>query len=73
MTLNDFTAIPKVNINKYVCEEWNGLIFVWHHPEKAEPTWYLPKQDTSDFMYLGKSLSNTYCHIQVKLKKYCSL
>ena len=61
-------SIPKqARLKTYVCLERNNLVFLWHHADEEEPSWFPPLLESIEngsWVYQGRSEYHVNCHIQ---------
>jgi len=61
-------SIPKnAALKKFICQEQNGLIYVWHNKQGKEPYWWPTAHEginSKQWTYQGRNEYYVNCHIQ---------
>ncbi|XP_037919355.1 cholesterol 7-desaturase nvd isoform X2 [Hermetia illucens] len=60
------TAFKNTKLKKWISNEINGAIFIWHHAEGEDP-WHIPlvkEIETEEWIYQGRNEFLINCHIQ---------
>ena len=55
---------PGARLGTWPLQESHGMLLVYHHPEKAEPTWRIPAFDTDDWTPLKNDMWTLRSHPQ---------
>ncbi|ODM97536.1 Cholesterol desaturase daf-36, partial [Orchesella cincta] len=58
---------PFANLKMWPVFEAYGFVYIWHHAENEEPSWWpdaVPEVESGQWKYRGRSVFRVACHIQ---------
>lgn len=63
-------VVPEfAKIKTWPCCDLNGMVFIWYHCDRIEPTWNIPEQEeitNKEWIYRGRTEHYVNSHIQVR-------